>query len=35
MISNFLRPFERLLSASPAWPAVLAKAKLRPVLPAR
>ena len=25
------RPAKRLLSASPAWPAVLAKARLRPV----
>jgi serine/threonine-protein kinase len=32
LISNFLRPFERGLSKSPAWPAVLAKARLSPAL---
>jgi tetratricopeptide (TPR) repeat protein len=31
LISNYLRPFERRLSGSPAWPAVLAKARLSPV----
>jgi len=33
LISSFLRPFERGLSKSPAWPAVLAKARLTPALP--
>jgi tetratricopeptide (TPR) repeat protein len=30
LITNFLRPFEKRLSMSPAWPAVLAKARLTP-----
>jgi tetratricopeptide (TPR) repeat protein len=33
LISNFLRPFEGRLSKSTAWPRVLAKAGLSPVLP--
>jgi hypothetical protein len=33
LISNFLRPFERRLSTSAAWPGVLAKARLHPALP--
>ena len=32
LINNYLRPFERRLSRSPAWPAVLAKARLTPAL---
>jgi tetratricopeptide (TPR) repeat protein len=32
LISNLLRPFERKLSTSPAWPALLARARLAPAL---